>query len=502
MKFHARLIPVILIIASTVGAANPPVTKANFELAEQWAVPRQISRLPSPWVTPLWLPGRNAFFYQRIEGGPRFFYVDLDRSQRRDLTANPSFRELLAVAPPAAMEVRGVRFSDDGDGAVFDLGGQGYRYTVSTDQFSLAEPEGTDIDQVPGISPDRRYRLLVRDFNLFLAGMDRGAPEQQITDDGAEHFELAGSAHWSPDSRYLAFIRQDWRSVEDLWLINHYADPRPVLETFKWPMPGENIERYSLWVYDVENRRLNRVKADHWQEQTIAEPGWAPDSKRLYFSRLSRDWMSLDLVAADPSNGACTVVITERDHRQIITRPPYHILDSTGQILWWSMARGWGHYSLHDPQGRLIHRVTSGDYHSGRVVHIDEDGRVLYFLGNAREAGRNPYYHHLYRVNLDGSGLRLLTPEDAEHDVTMSDSGRFLLDNFSRADLAPRALVRDAEGRQIMDLGQAEISQMTDAGWKPPEIFTVKAADGTTDLWGVMFKPFDFDPAKKYPVIT
>lgn len=492
------------------GAAAPPpgerVSEANFELARRWSVPEQIRRLGNPWVQPIWCPGRDAFFYRRGDRSTgRFYYVDLARAERRDLTANPSLRRLLAAAPESGLEISEARLAADGDGVLLTVNGQRCRYTVSTDRFSAAGPEEPDTD-APGVdSPDHSYRIVIREYNLFLESADHRGPATQITSDGKEYFEpIESSIQWSPDSRYVAFLRQDWRQVEDLWLIDHYAEPRPRLQTFKWPMPGENIELHSLWVYDLRSKTLLRVNADRWQEQTLAEPRWSPDSKQLYFTRMSRDWMSLDLCATEPGSGAesCRVVIEERDHRQIITRPPYHILETTGEILWWSMGGGWGHYSLHDRQGRLLHRVTSGDFHSGRVEHIDENRRILFFMGNAREPGRNPYYHHLYRVHLDGSQLRLLTPEDAEHDVSMSDSGRYVLDNLSRADLAPRAVVRNTEGAEVIDLGQADISRMTDAGWKPPEVFTAKAADGTTDIWGVMFKPFDFDPAKKYPVIT
>jgi dipeptidyl aminopeptidase/acylaminoacyl peptidase len=165
------------------------------------------------------------------------------------------------------------------------------------------------------------------------------------------------------------------------------------------------------------------------------------------------------------------------------------------------MREGWGHFYLYTGTGTLKARVTEGDFHSGRVIHIDEEERVLYFMGNGRD-GPNPYYHYLYRVNLDGSDLLLLTPEEAEHEIYMSGSGRYFLDNFSRPDLEPRAVVRNNRGGLVLELEAADISELKEAGWKNPETFKAKAADGETDLWGVLYKPFDFDPRKKYPIVS
>jgi len=212
--------------------------------------------------------------------------------------------------------------------------------------------------------------------------------------------------------------------------------------------------------------------------------------------------MSLDLCAADPATGACAILVEERNHRQIITRPPYHLLAKTGEILWWSMRNGFGHFYLYSKTGNLLARVTKEAFHSGRVVFIDEEERILYFMGNGREQGRNPYFHYLYRINLDGTGLSTLTPKDAEHEITMSESGRYFFDNYSRPDLEPQAMVRDNRGQVVLELEAADISSLKEAGWRAPEIFKAKAANGKTDLWGVLFKPFDFDPSKKYPIIS
>ena len=133
---------------------------------------------------------------------------------------------------------------------------------------------------------------------------------------------------------------------------------------------------------------------------------------------------------------------------------------------------------------------------------IDEARRQLYFLGNGREEGRNPYYQHLYRVGFDGSGLQLITPEDAQHVCSFSPSEEYFVDNYSRADLPTHSVLRDSDGKLLLELETADVTKLVEAGWKMPEVFRAKSADGTTDMWGVMYKPYDFDPKKKYPIVT
>jgi dipeptidyl aminopeptidase/acylaminoacyl peptidase len=231
---------------------------------------------------------------------------------------------------------------------------------------------------------------------------------------------------------------------------------------------------------------------------------WSPDSKKIYFQRMSRDWLKLDLCCADPASGESRILIEEQGFRQYYyeIRPPLRILGSTGEFVWWSWSEGWGQYYLYSADGDLRTRITDGSFNSGRIVYCDEGNRVLYFMGNAGEKDRNPYNHYLYRINLDGSDMTLLTPEDAEHEIYMCNSGTYFVDSYSRPDLKPHAVVRDNLGDLVMELEASDISELVDAGWQKPDIFKAVAADDSTELWGVMYKPFDFDPGKKYPTIV
>jgi dipeptidyl aminopeptidase/acylaminoacyl peptidase len=171
-------------------------------------------------------------------------------------------------------------------------------------------------------------------------------------------------------------------------------------------------------------------------------------------------------------------------------------------MIWWSERSGWGHYYLYDREGKLKNPITRGAWRASRIVQVDEKTRTLFFLGNAREKDENVYYSHLYSVKFDGTGLTLLDPGNATHTSDLSPSKQFLVDNCSRVDQMPRSVLRNARGEKIMDLETADLSRLLEYGWRLPETFVVKAADGVTDLYGNLWKPFDFDPKKKYPIIA
>jgi dipeptidyl aminopeptidase/acylaminoacyl peptidase len=173
-----------------------------------------------------------------------------------------------------------------------------------------------------------------------------------------------------------------------------------------------------------------------------------------------------------------------------------------GDFIWWSERSGWGHYYLYDNAGHFKRALTAGAWRAERIVDVDSVRGVLYYTAVGREPGENPYYSHLYRVNLDGTGFALLDAGDANHDSRLSTNRRWIVDNASRIDMVPRAIVRDGTGKTVMELETMDVSRLKELGWRAPETFHTKAADGVTDIYGNMWKPFDFDSTKKYPIIA
>lgn len=402
------------------------------------------------------------------------------------------------------------------------------------------------------ISPDGQTVLFSRNFNLYWMDKtnyekalqnedDSTIAEHQITKDGVEYFSygsesfLAGGGetnvdkeknknkrkpafvYWSADSKHFAMVRTDSRKVKDLWVINNVAEPRPTLETYKYWMPGEKDApvEYVL-LFDNSTKSFKELDVKQFKDQdiniwTAPQPAntrdddwrpllWLGTNDRLYFTRTSRDLKRIDLCSVDINNNTVKTLIPERLNTYVEVRRP-GLVNNGSEVVEWSERDGWAHFYLYDGNGNLKNQITSGAFHCEDIVGIDEKKRVLYFTANGREANEDPYLLHFYRVNLDGSGLRLLDPGEFEHAVSLDDNERFFVDNYSRVNTVPKSTLYNSEGRKVMDLETADFSSLFAAGYKFPQLFKVKADDGVTDLYGVMYRPFDFDSTKKYPVI-
>ena len=449
-------------------------------------------------------------------------------------------------------------------------------------EYDLASAKITRLDNAEpirkkpmwaAVSPDEKAVVFARGQNLFMmdaanyakalkkAG-DSSAIETQLTTDGVEKFGYARhilpeqedelkkedkgdtnkagirapaiTIHWSKDSKKFAVVREDNRKVPDFWVIHSLTNPRPILESYPYPLPGEEIMPGSqLEILDVATKQLVVVQAKNFKEQelriadapltehdreeqrqeqegnqegaqmpvTRVSPRWLSDtSDKLYFTSTNRDFRKIDVSVADTSSGASKTLIEERSNVWLSTKP-LRLTGNGQELIWWSERDGWAHYYLFDATGRLKNQITSGEYVTDQIVSLDEKSRTLYFTANGREHNEDPYYTHLYRTNLDGTGLQLLSPGNFSHAFSAPDDGKFFADTYSRVDTAPKSVLFDAQGAQLLDLETTDVSQLLEAGFKFPEVFKVKAEDGITDLYGVLYKPFDFDSSRKYPLI-
>lgn len=512
-----------------LGQAEPvPVQEANWELASKWTAGRTLRRLPARTPPPSWLPGTDSdllwytrsnhdgLSYQLVDPTARTNQPLLDRMQLAAeltrLTGTPHNPRKLALGSIGLDQSRQV--------LSFVNGGTAYQYHLADARLVVDEAAAAaDIPDYAALAPDRSVYVYRRGNNLFLKAvgdsdelqlttdgeLGYGYGTDQLTDDDPE-VPRPAQVLWSPDSRRFCVLRADTRQVGELWLVDHLSRPRPTLNIYKYPMPGEAVAQWQLWVYDRERGEMTRVRTERWPDQDLTDlfgpcQWWSQDGDTLYFTRRSRDYKSVDLCAADPVNGTVRVVIEERLQAMVYLKAPL-LLPESGQLLWWSMRDGWGHYYLYREDGTLVRQLTHGPFQVDSVLALDRRARLLYFMARGREPGRNPYYRHLYRIGLDGTGLQLLTPEDGDHQCTISPSQRFLVDTYSRPDLPPQTVVRDHQGKLLLELDKLDISRLLGAGWQAPEVFTAKSADGVTDQWGVMYKPFDFDPDKRYPIVT
>jgi dipeptidyl-peptidase-4 len=433
-----------------------------------------------------------------------------------------------------------------------------FEYTLATGKLALL----TDYEEPPerprwaSVSPDEKTVIFAREHNLFMMDAenfalamkkadDKAIKEVQLTTDGEEYFSYARRLRdeekkqyqkdekdrkdyrvpaigivWSKDSKKFACTRTDERKVADLWVINSLANPRPTLETYRYAMPGETEQpQPELFVFDLASKTKVLVKAEAFKDQTVSiyrapremldyERDYPPPSQwlsetpdKLYFGRQSRDLHRYDVCVADTASGEVKVLIEERLNTYVDVQP-LRLVNGGREMIWWSERDGWGHYYLYDEGGKLKTQLTSGEFTCQGIEGLDEKGRVLYFEACGREPGEDPYYMHLYRINLDGTGLRLLNPGPASHSVQMDEANRFFVDNFSNVNTVPQAVLRDASGGKLLDLETTDVSGLLEAGYEFPEPFQVKADDGITDIYGVMYKPFDFDENVKYPIIA
>ncbi|HTI05154.1 MAG TPA: DPP IV N-terminal domain-containing protein, partial [Gemmatimonadales bacterium] len=308
---------------------------------------------------------------------------------------------------------------------------------------------------------------------------------------------------WSQDSKAFAVTRMDMRKVGELFLVNNLANPRPELMTYSYAMPGEqNVGQEELWVWHAGETKLLPVNVRRWKDQRLFDVHWNGNAEHLRMVRRDRTQRHLELIDVALPSQQTTELLREDVENSSSERQNVRYVKTGGDMIWWSERSGWGHYYLYDNAGHLKRALTSGAWRAERIVDVDSVRGVLYFAAVGREPRENPYYSHTYRVNLDGTGLALLDAGNATHDSRLSSNRRWIVDNASRIDLVPKAVLRDVTGKPVMDLETMDVSRLTELGWKPPETFHTKAADGVTDIYGNMWKPFDFDSTKKYAIIA
>lgn len=378
------------------------------------------------------------------------------------------------------------------------------------------------------LSPNRKLGAFIRDWNLWVRDLLTGA-ETQLTTDGVKDFgyatDNAGWKHtdnaivlWSPDSSKIATYQQDQRKDGEQYLVP-VTNTHPALKAWKYPMVGDkDVTMIERVIIDVHSRKVIRLKMPADQHRstlcddiacdgnTMADVEWSPDEKHLAFVSTSRDHKQEWVRVADAESGEVREVMTDtapKFYESGNGKINWHYLPDSNEILWFSERDDWGNLYLYDlTTGKLKNQITHGPGNVTQVLYIDRKARVIYFLGVGKEKDRDPYYQHFYRVNFDGSSLKLLTPENADHRIRMSHGGRYFIDTYSTPTQPEITVIRDGEGKTVMDVAHQDISRLVDAGWKPLIPIKVKGRDGTTDLYGFMFEPTHFDPSKKYPIVN
>jgi dipeptidyl-peptidase-4 len=479
-----------------------PVTRANYELAGRFTANNLLSMVTDITVRPVWLDGGSRFWYAIREGTAyRFFIVDAEEKTRSEVSVD------LEIVGPTLVE--------------FNIAGRTYRFDTVTREITRIYPDRPPYEVWETPSPDGNVFAFASHNDLAIRAADGGGAGRRLTQDGEPYYTFAeprspfysgenaaladslrsAEVLWSPDSKKLVAIRTDVRGFRDNWVINSLGPDGPEVIDFKQRFPGDRPPVTQVFLYDRTRDSLFEIKADKWSPTIYQHVVWGHDSDRFYMVRKPPDHLRAELLEVEAATGRVKVLLAEDIGALALTKPVVPLKSEDG-FLWWSRRDGYGHYYLYDYSGVLKRQVTSGDFSVAAAQGVDRESGMLFFTANGRERRRNPYYDHLYSVKLSGGDVRPLTYEDAHHEVYVSPSYDYFVDNYSRVDEPPKATLRDAAGDPVMELEAADISYLKGSGWRAPEVFKVKAADGETDLWGVMYKPYDFDPARKYPIIS
>lgn len=394
------------------------------------------------------------------------------------------------------------------------------------------------------VSPDGLTGVYMKNSNLFYMDTlnlrkaaedpkDSTLVEHRITSDGYKDFcyginNYSGNTEtdttkrvfpselvWSPDSRHIAVMRWDMAPLKDFWVINSLTQPRPTLETYKYQMPGEPGPKGHLYVFSTSDWTSRQVKINAFKDQDlIMQPDvrttddqfdefygsrWLGDDNGFYLTRMSRDLKRMDICYVGVDSDSTRTVISERMNTYVESRQT-RLLDGGRKLIHWSERNGWANLYLYNADGTLIRNLTEGAYHVDDVLAVNEKEGYVLFRACGKEKGENPYQMHVYRVSLQGGEPKMLDIPDMNIDAIASDDGKYFIANYSRVDYKPASALFDATGKKVCDLGEADFSLLFAAGYKFPERFKVKAADGITDLYGAIYKPFDFDSTKVYPI--
>ena len=481
---------VALLSAKAQQDVSKTVSTASYEKATQYLGFNTSKLVYRNNVQPTWLDDGRCWYSVSVAGGKEYVLINPVDGSRK---TGPDLKSIL---PNAA----------------------GERSTAGMGRRNFSN----DI-----ISPDGKKAAFIRDWNLWVRDMDT-KNETQLTTDGVKDFGYATDNAgwkksdrpvllWSPDSKKIASFQQDQRNVSDMYVVSTNVGA-PKLEAWKYPLPvDKDIIRIQRVIIEVDQPKLIRLKMEPDPRRgtlcddiscsgSFDDNEWNEAGTQLAFVSTSRYHKQAKMRIADAVTGVVRDLFEEKVATQYESGQGavnWHFLPASNEIIWYSERDDWGHLYLYDAStGQLKNQITKGNFVVTRLLKVDENERVMYFEANGREQGRDPYFSHFYRIDFSGKNLQLLTPEDGNHEIDLSPNGKYFTDSYSKPDMPPTAVLRDMHGKLISTLEKADISELLAKGWKAPEPIVVKSRDGRWDLYGLMFKPTQLDPAKKYPVIN
>ena len=541
------------------GQESNKVTKANYALAERFSAKKVNQMVFTTRVMPNWFRDGDRFWYEwKTSKGTAYYLVDPVKGTRSEIfdmekLAMQITEQVRYPFDAAHIPIRNLKLKEDryfhfdiASGLKNDRDTTYFRYDIVTRKLDTIGKEKKKYPFWASVSPDGKVGVFAKGSNLWIMDStnlrkaavnekDTTLVEYRLTSDGIRQFGYGygnytgdseqdstkrhnpGHIVWSPDSKHFATMKWDMRKLSDLWVINSVKGKRPELETYKYQMPGEAGPKGFLFMFTLDGLKATsrEIKSEAFKDQDVnflnakstakdnyldyRTSKWLGDNGGFYLVRQSRDLKGLDLCWVAVGADSTKTVVSERERTYVEYRNPM-LVKGGRQLIWWSERNGWANLYLYDSDGNLQKALTDGAFHVEDVLGVNEKEGYVLLSACGVNKDENPYQMHTYRVPLAGGGLKHLDMDDMDVLSTASDDARYFVANYSRVDHTPAVALYDAAGKKVMDLGTADLSLLFEAGYKFPERFKVKAADGVTDLYGAMYKPYDFDSTKVYPI--
>lgn len=481
-------------------------------------------------VQPRWMDDGRFWYANSVPGGTEYLVVDPVYASQGRAFDHARIGEALSGAVGVTFEefeIPVASISFEAHDVVVGLRGMGVARCDLEEYTCVRDGDGLPpVQRSEAVSPDGQRVAFIREHNLWVRERTSGE-ETQLTTDGFELFGYGTNnagwvrrdrpvVKWSPDSRKIASFRHDARGVGLMTLTSTKVGHSEV-DTWPYPLPEDTVifrvHRIVLDLdrpagdymvrLDMEPDQHRSTCSDHIEcGGQLGDLEWSADSERFVFVSSSRDHKVAQVRMADARTGEVRDIFREVEETFYESQSGWRYLSETEEILWFSQRDGWGNLFLYDAtSGELKRKVTDGDWNVLAIRNVDGGTRTVTFMGNEREPG-DPYFQYLYRVDIDDGATRLLTPDSANHTVSLAPDMEYFVDSYSTPVRPPVHVLRDRDGRNVMTLQTADISRLEASGWEPPMPFVVKARDGQTDLHGLLFRPLDFDPNESYPVVN
>jgi len=533
MKSVNYALAILLLWATGVSGYGQGQVK-DYERAENLLRSNVAKLVKSDYLSPNWFNSDKNFWYSTsTEKGTEYFIVNTSNGAKRQAFNQEKLSKLLTEKAGKefkayALRIHDIEFNNKISELHFKTDSLKCIFNLKSEKLSVEAFEknkATNKDEIA--SPDGKWIAFGKEHNIYVKNSETGE-ETQITKDGEQYFaygeyiswyatkdisanedyEISFYVEWSPDSKKLLIPKYDRRNVEMLYMYQSTPKDggvRAHIQAYHRPIAGDSVAVTTQYYFlDIESKKLTKSELE--PTVTFLEWGmnWLHDSKKLSLIKYDRGFGKVEIVELDAETGKVRTVHTEQSNTYV--EPGYQnfqLEEAISEFFWTSEKDGWNHlYRYNWKTGELKKQLTKGDYFVRKISYIDTKAKKVYFMASGKEEGRDPYYQHFYSVNFDGKGLKLLSSEDAEHSIHISENKKYFVDHYSRFD-TPNTYVlkRLKDGKSIKKIQTANIEKLKEAGWKPAELFKLKARDGKTDIYGAIMRPSNFDSNKSYPII-